>query len=640
MQIVPVTPAPDARLSGLEKSTSMEHMLNWFWLVLQKDHADLQSLHAKWNKDDLLLRNSGSEMLDGGNLAADFIGTLSHRMFARPMQVHFASDNPDSDQSAQDLGIVAQSLLRTSMLKEEMETAYRDSKWATTGWLEVNHPMNPESMDFERRRDMQLAQRVQPSNLPTDWMPADHSAMMSAGIDPEDDFDVDPTFMPPQQATEPAKPLFAPLFGTPYVRRVDPRLMLFPPTNLRTMEQAWYIGRLHFMSPRELGRLFPDQLDGKSLPYNLAGTIKDIYQATCTQRHEMQFSQLVCVVEVYFQRCQLYPDLNGLRVIFLWQYPRIVLYAKRAPYGGMIPFVPIKAERLKAICDTSKAEELRSLSVAYNEIIQSIGDRAHDALNLKRLEGPGLGLTPTEGRKLDSPTYKGSVKVQNKNDFMFYQVPFDQGLISALVFLRSQGQLAIGASDMDVGKAIKDITARQVETLNSATGANLDSEKDEVRKSAKQALLMLLQFAGLFSHMETGQSYTFEGRSVYLDKGRPDLITSALFEIQIEEDGEDLSADDRLVLSQFLRVIMGDPTGKLFMGLDPAKLLRLLLRKFGLSYNEVASQQPPQSQVVPSPVAGGGPPGLQSEGQHPERQLGDRGLSVANALDGLRTTGT
>lgn len=631
---------PDPRLKeqGLG-ADSFQHMLNWFRLVLQKDHAELFTLHETWRENDLLMRNTGTEALDGGNLVSDFVGTKAHRMFSRPMRVHFSSDDPDSDTSASELEVIAQSLLRTSDLRSQQEAAYRDAQWAGTGWLCLDHPMNPTSMNYHQRRDMQLSSLVQPSNNQTDWAPADTNAMIAAGVDPEDDFDIDPTFMPPEAEEHEAKPLFVPLFSTPYAKRVDPRLMIFPPNNLRTLEQAWYLGRLHFFSPRQLARLFPDQVGGRTLPYNLTGSLQQIYRDTCAQRIEMQYSQIVCLVEVYFRDCALYPELNGTRVVFLWNYPTIVLYREKSPFGGMVPFVPVKPEKLKGIIDRTKVEELRGLALAYNEIVLSIGDRAHDALNLKWFEGPGMGMDPKEAKKVNNPTYKGAIKVQNVNDMKYITPPFDQGLLQALVFLRSQGQLAIGVGDMDSGKAVKDITARQVEILNSATGANMDAEREEMRKAATQALFMLLQFAGLYSQSETGQNYFYEGRKVYLEVGRHDLITSALFEVHIQEDGEDLSADEKLVLTQFMRLILQDPSGQLFAGLDSTKLLRMLLRKFGLSAAEVIKSQPALPPTPSMPGAEAAAPMLQGEGQHPERQIGDRGLSIANAMTGLRNTG-
>jgi len=627
----------------------------------QRLRADLQQRMSQcdpdWEKHNVLVRNTGSGFRNG-NLVEDFVRVLQMRLFARPFEVSIKPDNPDYAEKADTATVVSESVARIASLSDQLFEATKDAMWATTGWLEVGHPLDPWSLDVMRSVFSPNVDQTEmlPDNPAVDeYEPVDPSELAAYGVQPDNVLPFDPfAEIPAMEEEGEAQPVFNATMGYPWLTVVDPRLVLIPP-QARNEEGVDYICRLRFMTRAELKKI-------RNVDYGYAsGSINGEFKEIFTRSSGMDpllFPELMLIMETWIIRDRNNPDYNNWYLCHVFGHSEWVITNTVNPYGGMIPLTPVKPLKHKGYYDASTAKTLAQFADIFDIGVKSLYHKFLELLNPKTLNGAGAGLEPKEAKKLNDPSYRGPVAVNDITQVQRWKPePLDQAFLVHLNYVKSLAQTSSGANDMDRGQPIKDISARQTSALIQATGINVEGMKNEIAQSARKVLMKLMHLIGLYNHQSGGRTYQIEDRIVKMNRGTHDFTESFIYNVEVVDTG-DTDAESQLSWNQFLRTLMTDSGGVLIPYIDLEKLARETVRIYGKGSSLLASRgagRPGEGQLgsadpqvqaglsgIPQLSSGqDGPLGLSdmADGQHPERQLGSRGLSMSNAMSGLKRTG-
>ena len=617
-------------------------MADWDRRVQRDLKARISKYDNRWARNYELVRNSG-EGRRSGNLVSEFIRTLHTRLLAVDPQIAIEPDDPDYVDKADNASIVCQAVARVAKLRIAMQEAVTNATWASQGWLEIGHPMDPLSNDVMRKA---TSPNVNASVAVGDeYIPATEDELKMRGISPDD---VDP-FAPLEEMPldDEPQPIFNPAFGYPWVQSVDPR-MIVTNLNAKNRDQMDYICRLRFLTKAEIKKITGKDLMKKNLPSSRE--YEQLFEQTEGEPIS-SFPQMMLIAELWIIRDRNNPQYNNYYVSYILGDPSEVLVCKVAPYGGAIPLEPIKLSKLKKMYDVTLAEELAPFADIYHKGVKSLTRSMERMLNRKTAVGAGAGLDPKDEKHLNDDNYNGTVKVSDVNAVkQLLPETFDANLLQMMSWTKSVAQSTTGASDLDRGTAIKDISARQTQALLDSTGINVEGMKDPVNESYSNTIIKIMHFVGMFNGARA-RKYSYGNRIASMDVGTHDFTSSYLYEVEVRDNEEQVSNEERLVWIQFIRTLFSDSGGQLVPFFDLEALAKTLVRRFSASPGLLAAKKPFDPTQVEPPLSEGDPnisgqPGIPgnmgnaAEGQHPERQMGDRGVSLQNALTGMLKTGT
>jgi hypothetical protein len=612
-----------------------------------------------WEKNYELVRNSGSGFRHG-NLVSDFNRVLQSRLFSRPIDVVIRADDPDYVDQAEDAKVVASSITRIANLTSVLHEAVGASLWASTGWMEVGHPLDQWSNDM--MRSVYAANVNQSEMLPQDpgMIPQDEYVPISQEVIARHNIDVTNVLpfnpleeLPSNTGPEEPAPVFNAELGYPWLVAVDPRLIVIPPMAKRP-EDLDYICRLRFMTRKEIRRLRGHDVGERQAT---AAEYKQLFEKV----HGMSaalFPEMYMVAEIWIRRDRNNPEYNNFYLCYLFSDTSHVLSNGINPYGGMMPPIPVKTNKIKGYYDSTLADELSRFADMFDISIKAVYRKLKRLLNEKWLTANGAGLKPDDEKRLNSDEYRGSIKVNDVNAVQkLKEDMFDQHLLTYMNLIKGLAQTSAGASDIDRGSAVKDISAKQTQALLDATGINIQGMKSEIAVAAREAIMKLMHLVGLYNSRGRTRKYVYGSKIVTMERGTQDFTSSFIYDIGIE-DSEDANSEKMLMWNQFLRTLMTDSGGVLIPYMDPEELAKHTVRVFGLDTNLLASQAAGRPGTGPIPSAdpqvqamlsgGGGvspgtPEGMTvsdlTNGQHPERMTGSRGVDLTNAMVGMSRVG-
>lgn len=644
--------------TGAKMPSGKEEQRDWvqFWdeLIVMSLRARRQSHDSVWARDSDLVRNAGPGQRRG-NVAAEFVRVLYHRMLYKEFDVGARSDNPETHEQAQDFEVVANSVSRVAGLLEAVSDATEGATWATTGWLGVGHPLDPHSLDISRSFRAPNMPRSHTTGS-SQWEPISPEEVENYG-DIANVLPFDPFDGPPQDGTQEPEPVMNTDFGTPWVESIDPRLMLTLPLNVKDLKDADAVVRLHFLTREEMRLL-------KGWDYGKAGSLgewRGLFQEV-TGLDANQYPEMIVFCEVWIKRDRNNPRYNGWHMIYVLGEPESVVVSEYYQYGAFLPVIPLKLMPNKKLLDPTLARELAEYADLYDMMMQKLQKDMRRMLADKYKVGPNALQSKGELNKLMSDSYRGPIRFNDMNGVELVDEGLDQDLIRAMLTVKSMAQHQSGSSDLDRGNAIKDITARQTQALLDATGINVDAMAGQIEKAATETTMKLMFLLGYYGVVGRARQFVYGRAAVTLDRGKRDMTSSFLYKVSVEDRGAVMNSEEMMVFLQFLRQLNTPMGQQMAGGLDPQWLLRQFLRRMGFGTEGLRSRT--GSGFLPEQAGAGGPEspmgaasqgnGLQAldggvtslvgqsmAGQHPEREPGDRGgIDIGNLTRGSLRVGS
>ena len=616
-------------------------------------NARMGGIERQWEAGEQLIRNSNGGFRDG-NVAAEFVKTVHARLLSDELNVDVNTDDPEAIGDGEKAEVVAQSIQRIVALQDALKSAAANASWASFGVLEVGHPIDPWSHDPWMSFRAPNYSWEDPA-VEDDWVEASPEDMDAMGVDAGNVIPMNPNSYIPEPQDVSAKPVFSPAFGYPWIRSLDPRMVVMP-LNVRDPHRSPYFGRLRFITRAELNMIQGfDAGTGCT-----AANYRELYEKVEEDGSIDLFPEMILIVELWIRRDRNNPQYNGWFISWVLGQPDKVIRHGHNPQGGMVPFIFLKLSRLKGMFDTTHAMELMKYADLYAMSIQAFERNLEEVLNDKTLIESGAGLDEPEEKKLLNKFYRGPVKVQDANGIKRYNdgATFDSDLIRGMAYVKSLAQSQMLQSEMDRGQAIKGITAKQTQALLDATGINVEEMSEQINMAATEAVMKLMHLAGLYSMAGRSRQFQFGGRFTTMSRGAHDFITSYSYEIKVNDRGAAYTEEEQLVWIQLLRTIAQEGSW-LQPYYDAEGFARQTLKRFkapvGLLASRAAGRQ--GQGVNPNAIPGleGGElgnagselaPGADTmlqeivSGQHPERKMGGRGLSLGNGLRGALKTGT
>lgn len=629
----------------------------------QRIRLDLQArvgtFDKKWEQNYALVRNSGSTGFRNGNLVAEFTRTLQIRLLSQDPLVTVKADDPDQTSRAEDAAVISQAVSRVAKLKSCLAEASLAATWASVGWIEVGHPLDSWSYDIMRSARAPALDRPGGQPVEDEFVEVSPQDLEAQGMDLSKAEPFDPfTELPPSPDAKPQPmPFFDGTFGYPWSSVVDPRLVV---TNLNagTREQMDYICRLRFLTRKELEKISGFRYPGQP---SLRSETRVLFEQV-EGMSAMLFPEMLCIAEVWIIRDRNNPEYNSWHLCYLFGEPEHIVSAEPNQAGGMVPLVPLKLSKLKKMYDTTLAEELSKYADLFDIGIKAMFRSLKRMLNRKWGAPKAAGLDAEDEKRLRNDDFSGVIKMNDPSAIKeMAEEKFDQHLFQTLSWVKSLAQSQTGASDIDQGKAIKDITARQTQALLEATGINVEGMKETMQEAAVEVVLKLMHLVGMYNHAGRARKYQYGNQMVSMDRGTHDFTSSYIYDVKVEDSKLVVSNEERMVWNQLLKTLFVDTGGVLLPYLDREYVARATVRKYGEGPEMLASRaalRPPEGTnpaqlqaALPENMQGaaGVPPGLRLldavQGQHPERELGaqsggEQPLSLSNALSGLSRVGS
>jgi len=633
----------------LVEEPSFTEYLTWWDSRLRFDHASRDSAFRTWKRSNELVRNTGKGYRHG-NLCSEFVRTLGLRMFEIDPTVRVTPQDPDYKNKANNAAIIASSVAQVADLKEQLFEAATAATWASHGWMEVGHPSDPWCLDVMRSN---RSPGLHPSTVVGEqgtgmdrWeevpAPADPS-----GVQAFNPFEAVPDTSSPFE--EDPEPLFAADFGTPYLTAVDPRLVITPP-NVKELAQCDYVARLRWLTVKELEHLVNYHYPGVPAVKN---EFRDLFAET-EGDSIARYPTMLLVVQLYIIRDRNNPEYNGWTFCYPIGEPEKLIYKGPRKDGGMIPLIMLKLNRIKKLYDTTLAEELARYADIFDIGVKAMFRDINRMMNKKWKAPAQAGLDATNEKNLTDDNFTGVINASDPRSLdELVERRLDQSLFQGLNWVKGLAQSASGASDIDMGRAVKDISARQTQALMEATGINVEGMKSQIAKAAREAVMKLMHLVGIYNHLGDRQKYQFGNKFTVMNREMHDYTSSLLYIVEIADSKIEVTNEERMLWTQLLKLVDSSP---LFQPLvNPQTLLETTFRKYGEGPENLASHTPvppPMGQPVPPEM--GGQPAIPGNvipfggsarndavyGQHPERELGSRGIDLSNAMQGMARVGT
>lgn len=599
-----------------------------------------------WVKARKIVRNAEEGVLKG-NLVQEFIDTVQSRLIVRNPAIKVQADNADYSKSAEELEVASNAIARVVDLKHYLTRATISATWASTGWLEVGHTMDQHNFDPMRsilyRNGNSFNLEDERGQFEDNYEPVPTEVVETElGKNLEDVMPFDPFDRPElKPQAEEAPPPFDPELGMPWLNEVNPFLVVVPKNNSRFAD-CDYVAKLVLISKEELKLITNVEVDNVYVSKKYQGIIDEV-----SGSEYIDNPVLICVTHIRRDRNDT--RYTNWYLVHVLGHPDVVIKSDVNPFGGLIPLVPIQISPTKNVWDTSMVDDIKPYAEWYSAGVEAIGDRLYESLNQKVLTGAGAGMEAEEIRKLLNSRYSGEVKVSgDPATIKTWDGPSIQDeQIRLLNFFQNLAQGASGASDIDRGKAIKRITARQTEALLTASSLRVGGMREVVARAAKEIVVKLMHLVGIFS-LYRSRRFTFGTRVATLEPGVNDYTTSYSYNIDVRDMAPPANAEEQLVLVQFLRLLMMDPTPErlLVKQWDWTQLAEMIRVRFDMPPEVLAKQDLQQLPQGPEMTGLSGQPGQAGPGEvgsgvggpeHAERFPADQGApDMNNLMSGLR----
>ena len=590
-----------------------------------------------WLKSIDLINNEGDGTVYG-NLTKEFASSMRARLIAQNFMVSVGSDDPDHSKSAEEIQIMANSLARSVNLKGILDNASEAALYANTGWIEVGHTLDYHSFDPHRSLLLSV-NKFNPADVQDEYVevPAETvSAQLGDQIDDVAPFDA--TVAPPISLdAEADSPIttFDPDFGKPWIKDINPLHMVLPRNN-KDPNNAEYITKLMILSVEEAKLLAGDV---KGLDWNSIRADESLYQTIYDTVDDAEWIENKVVIAVTFIRIDRNdPSYNGWYLVHVLNNPDFVIKTSVNPFGGMVPFIPIKGKHLKKTWAKSWVEDLMPYTMINGKMIESVFDKAARSLTNKWFSSSSVTIDKRAEEQLDSPTYNGRIKIDgNPEGIMPVGIPvLDQSTIALLNLVSSLAQGEAAQTDLDRGVPVKKITARQTEALLKSSDILIELFRTPVARAASEVILKLIHVLSLFNPPDTTKVYTFAKKTVELNPNGADYTTSYRYEITTSDMGGASSSEAQLLWTQLLKIIGGVPG--MVQNFDIRELANETRRRFGVGSQIMAPVQPPgipgQMGAGDPNVAPPGPPMLEQGGGRDLLDQGGPEGSLSGSLAG------
>lgn len=649
-----------AKKSSKGPKMTQDKVKDWDYRITMDLRTRIQ-LAKDWEKYQAAVRNTGNGQMNG-NLVEDVGTTLNAKLFAEPMDVEVRADDPDFSEQADKTKVIAHAALRNTKILESLQSATMDSLWATTGWVEVGHPLDPWSMDIMRRvgsPNVRTQDQLDESDTADDWVEADPRLLQAEGIDLNSLQQMDP-FSPLPTPSEPLKapkPIFNAQFGYPWAARVDPRLVLIPP-EAACLDDIDYYCRFRFITRQEMK--YMRGIDFGQASGGNFGEFRSLFTEV-TGKDPTLFPDMMMICEVWIVRDRNNPEFNNFYLSYVLGRPDWVIANTLNPYYGMVPLEPVKPEEHKSYYDTSVAKAIYEYAEIFDIGVKGIGRRFMRQLNEKWWETESANLDPVEAKKLNDDRYRGRIKVRDPSSLS--RVPeaaIEEAFLYYLEYVKSLARSTSSTNDTDRAQPIQGVSATQSRMMVASAGVNLESFRRPISSSGRNILMKVMHLIGIYNQQTNSRSYQGLGKIVRMEVGMHDFTSSHIYDVKLV--GEDSSdAESMMLINQFLRTILSDPMSPLAQEFSVPEIAKIVTRKFGFPSSvlkrfagnttdpALMGPGPGQGNPMDPGLSAGGelsarPPeglGLRdlTEGQHPERMPGSRGANMANALQGAMRTG-
>ena len=597
------------------------------------------------------IRNSDEGQLNG-NLIQSYVDTIQSRLIVRNPVIKVKADSADYSKRSDDLEIAANAITRVVDLRFHLMKSTITATWASTGWIEVGHTMDQHNFDPMRSILYRSPDKIEFDPGIDDYQQVSEEDVINnlgGDIDKVKGFDpFDKPELNAPGAEEDPPPPFDPEMGMPWLNEISP-FMIVTSRDASHFSDVDYVTKLVLLSKPELELITNINVEGTGLSHKLKPLLDDIPGSK-------SIDDPILLAVTYIRRDRNAPDYSNWYLVHVLGHSDIVIKSSPNPFGGLIPLVPISVNPVKGLWDSTLVEDLRPYADWYSAGVQSIGDRLYESLNQKIVTGAGSSMDNEEVKKLLNPRYSGEVKVQgDPTQIKPYNGPgLDNEVMQFLRMFQSLAQGASGASDIDRGEAVKKITARQTGALLEATSLRMNGMRESIGRSSREIVVKLMHLVGIFS-LYRSRRFTFGTRIATLEPGVNDFTTSYSYHIDVRDMAPPENAEGQLVLVQFLRLIMMDPTPERVLAgqWNWSELAEMIRLRFDMPPEVIqqAQQQAMQPQM-PGMTGenisqeGAGPGGLSMLGsgmggpEHPERFPADQGApNLDNLMSGLRQQG-
>lgn len=591
----------------------------------------------KWLKSIDLINNESDGTIYG-NLTKEFASSMRARLIAQNFMVNVGSDDPDHAKSAEEIQIMANSLARSVNLKGILDNASEAALYANTGWIEVGHTLDFHSFDPHRSLLLNV-NKFNPADTQDEFVevPAETvAAQLGDQIDDVAPFDAtEPP--PPIQDAEEASPMttFDPDFGKPWIKDINPLHIVLPRKN-KDPNNAEYITKLMVLSVEE-AKLLSGDVSG--LEWDKINSDESLYRTIYDTIDDHEFIDNKVVIAITFIRIDRNdPDNNGSYLVHILNNPSFVIKESVNPFGGMVPFIPIKGKHLKKTWAKSWVEDLTPYTMINGKLIESVFDKASRSLTNKWFSSSSVTIGKDAERKLNDPNYSGRIKIDGNPDHIkSVEIPkLDQSTIALLNLVTGLAQGEAAQTDLDRGVPVKKITARQTEALLKSSDILIELFRTPVARAASETILKLIHILSLFNPPDTAKVYSFAKKTVSLNPNGADYTTSYRYEITTSDMGGASSSEAQLLWTSLLKII-GTVPGML-QNFDIRELANETRRIFGVGSQIMAPVQPPgipgESPDGDPNLVGPAPTVLEEGGGHSPLDQGGPGGSLSGQLAG------
>jgi hypothetical protein len=621
--------------------TEQNEIDEWSRIVVREFHHRRAVVDPVWRAGERAVRGGQSRSIKG-NLVSDLVSRLSHKIISAREGISIKTDDPTKIDHADRSEIVARSLSRIIKLSSAYAEATVNASWGL-GVVEVGHPTNLMSADplFTNLNDVSSEKAY--ANAQDVWETVSPDEIKGAGLDIGQVAETDAV----DNAEDPV-PLFGAGLGYPWAKSIDPRLIVVPRGTRQAKDAPW-IARLKFVTRAEL-----KATTGFSVKKNKSNgaMYETLFRDVEPDSEIHDFPGMLLVCDLYIVRDRNNPKNNGQFVSFLLGDPTVVIFNGSRPLGGMIPFCIFNLEKTKRLYDNSIAIDLMPWGRLYNMSLQAMETGLKRAVNRPLLMGRGHGVDDNDRKKLQNPDFQGMIDVNDPDQIRRHdEQGYDVDIVRFATWIKSSAQARSNVNEMDEGRSIKDVTARQTDAILDAVGVNISGMASQVSTAFKEGLMKSMHLLGIFSTAAGSMQFQFGGNFTSFDKGRQDFTNSLIYDVEVDLDNKELTAEERMVIIQFIRTVY--TTEQLSQFADHGYLFRELAQRFGFGdrvHRGATGQKPdPLASMpmgAPSSQSAGQAQGGQVidmvQGQHPERAAGSQGVTggTGNLVRGGFQTGT
>lgn len=585
-----------------------------------------------WERNERYVRNSGNKSLRG-NLVREFEKVIYHRVVNKDPTIKVRSADTDFVKSAQDLEIVANDISRIVKLKDSLRQATLFATYSM-GWLEVGHPyagfgLNPDQYAGIPKNV------VDPSSFQSQWVEVEPTTAEAQGIDLDN---VNPFLDFENQSITGVDKDPSPVFndggiGFPYVESVDGKHMVTP-KDISNFSSGDYVARLRVLTRDEVSLLTEVKIGDR---YSVPTKYRSLFPGI-----DFNFlgEEAVLVVELWVKKNRLNSDYNNWFAAWVLSEPDIVLRDQPNPWGGMIPYIPVKVTKMGRFVDKTIVDDIVPLAEMHSVALQSIDQDMIESFNPKVVADQTANIKDDDVKKLLNPSYRGLIKVNRAEGIKIERGPgIDVNKIQYVRFLREIAQQSTSTSELDKGQAIKKITARQTDALVESSANVLNGMRELVAEAAEETVTKLMFILGMFHGQK--RQYKYGNRVVTFDPGSHDFTTSLIYSIDVQDMGPDPTSSEKMMMIQFIRTVSMNEM--LVQQYDWTVVAKQIARLFNWPTDTVI-QKPPVEPGLPQGIDNLNPNGLPSQVlPNPGRGPGDQSQSagtpsLANALSGMART--